>query len=155
MSYTSIIVRPLQEAITAYLSGLADLQVDAVLAVPVLTRLEKNITNDIQAAVNSIGICVEVWPPLFDDVRQSANGFFAESIITRLRIIDDPVVNETPFDSAAVMELLIYHLHLWDSGVSGITILCAATNPIRFIESPDAVILDLFFQCSGGFAVRP
>ncbi|MGH2603676.1 MAG: hypothetical protein ACREIA_09940 [Opitutaceae bacterium] len=155
MPYTSIIVRPLQTAITARLAGLDDLKDEAdALVVPVLTRLEKNITNEIQAAVNMIGICIEVWPALFTQIRQNANGLFSESIITRLRIIDNPIVNETGLDSAAVAELCLYYLHLWDPAVSGLSILCAAESPIQFIESPDAVMLDLFFECSGGFAVR-
>lgn len=145
------LVSTLQERIAGRLSGLADLRGCA----SVLARQPKQTLNDIDAAIAQLKLGVFVFPPLFRQVRPNSTGLYAEEIEIRLSCFENPALNDTPTDVHRLIEIVLYHLHLWDPGLDNVTQLYATAAPVQDASTETLVVYDVVFTCSGGFAARP
>jgi hypothetical protein len=139
---TSVLIRPLQRAVYDYLRD--DVPDLSPVRKYIFSRFEKNISTEIRTALESIGITIQVFAPRIARIRPNANGLLAEH----------PLTNKTEYEVGILQELLLYHLHLWTPPGDIATTLHAAEDPVDELPHQELNIMDLFFQCSGGFSVR-
>ena len=150
---TSVLIRPLQRAVYDYLRD--DVPDLSPVRKYIFSRFEKNISTEIKTALETIGITIQVFAPRIAKIRPNANGLLADDgIELRVRISEHPLTNKTEYEVGILQELLLYHLHLWTPPGDIATTLHAAEDPVDELPHQELNIMDLFFQCSGGFSVR-
>ena len=89
----------------------------------IVARREKELANDIEAALGKLGVCLYVLPPL--PMRCTPTGTtiaFVESCELRVRIIEQPNINLTGFD-------------VW-SGFQQVVLALQGTNPGDIFAAP-------------------
>lgn len=149
---SSVLIRPLQRAVYDRLRALDDL---ADVRKWIFSRFEKNISTDIKSALESIGITIQVFAPVIAQIRVNSNGILAEDgIVIRIRVAEHPATNKTGYEIGILQELILYHMHLWTPDLEGVGTLHADADPTDEVPHPELNIMDIFFRCTGGFAVR-
>ena len=93
-----------QEKIPALLAAILAAMPDLPEAVPVLVRKAKELESDIDAALDSIGMCIHVLPVRNLRAMQTnqPDFIFYEDAEFRVRILDAPSLNDTGVDHAAM-----------------------------------------------------
>ena len=146
MSATSKLI---QDAIAARLASLAGLA-----GVPVVSRRKGVITNDIEAAVATLGACLYVFPALPVDVNPNLPGPYADKMQIRVRCIELPSINETLPDAYELAEIVLTNLHEANfsavEGLEGINPLICLSRPVEDIPDEERVIFDVTFTTSVG-----
>lgn len=148
----SVLIRPLQRAIYDRLRAIDDL---ADVRKWIFSRFEKNISTEIKTALESVGLTIQVFAPTITQIRVNSNGILAEDgILIRIRISEHPITNKTGYEIGILQELILYHMHLWEPDLEAAGTLHADADPVDEVPHPELNIMDIFFRCTGGFAVR-
>lgn len=99
------IAKDLQDASSAWLGAGAEFD-----GIPIVGRREKDIANDIQAAVAKLGICIYVFPGLPITVKDVV-GPYCDRYEQRMRVIEDVTLNTTKPDAYELTEYVIRRMH--------------------------------------------
>jgi hypothetical protein len=136
--------------------GVASLEAGAEFAgVPIIGRRKGTIVNDIEAAIAELGACIFVFPGLpvhFIDAMPP----YADRYELRVRIIENPAINETLPDAFELVELVARRLFgLQFESIEGMNPLVFADGkPVADQENGERLIYDVLFQTSLGFLPR-
>lgn len=144
----SSIIRPLQELIAPHLS------LDPrFAAATVLVRLPKQTLNEIEAALLQLKLGILVFPPLIVRLNGNTPGW-ADDIEVRVRVVENPVLNDTGVDAYDLVESLhaALMMHQFPQGDCSFAPLNPDANPTREIDDPELVVFDLVYRTSGGLA---
>ena len=145
----STLSKTLQDAVVARL-----LTFEALAGVPVLGRRKGNITNDIDAALMTLGACLYVQPALSVEVNPNLPGPYVDRLQVRIRAIELPSINSTLPDAYELAEIVLTHLHEANfsgiTGLEGINPLTCLSRPIEEVADPEALFFDITFVTSVG-----
>lgn len=142
--------KQLQEAVAGFLKTVGPLQ-----GVPVVSRREKTLENDIEAQIEGFGICLYVFPGLPQAVNQNNPGPYVDRMEVRVRVMENTELNTRLPDAYEVAEHVLAHLHHHCPLIEG-----APQNPLICREQPiveipgDEVQFDILFDLSVGIALR-
>lgn len=146
----STVAKQLQDCAVAALAQGAEFA-----GVTILGRREKNIVDEIEAAVAQLGACVFVFPGLpvhFLD----ATPPYAERYELRVRVIENPALNTTLPDAYELVEYVARRLfgQEW-TAIQGMNpLVFAEGRPVAEVSDPERVIYDVIFQTSLGYLPR-
>ncbi|MBC8011455.1 MAG: hypothetical protein H7067_15330 [Burkholderiales bacterium] len=139
----------LQDTVVSHLTAIA-----ALAGVPVVGRRKGIITNDIEAAVATIGACLYVFPALPVEVNPNLPGPYVSKLQIRVRAIEAPAINETLPDAYELAEAVLTGLHEANfaavEGLEGINPVQCLSRPIEEIADDERIIFDVTFETSGG-----
>lgn len=151
MSRQSELVAPIQDAVFAALRARA-----ALHDVTILKREPKQSANDIEAAIAELKLYIFVFPALL--LRPSANnpGPYFDEIEIRVRVAENPLLNDTTLDAYQLVELTHWILNgLTLTGLDGVNSLSPATPATEPVDDPSLVVFDILYRTSGGLTPRP
>lgn len=124
------------------------------LGVPVVGRRKGVITSDIEAAVATLGACIYVFPARVRRVNKNLPGPYAESVLVRFRVIENPALNETLPDAYELAEMLLVDFSEVDlrqvDGLAGINPLVPFDDGIEEQLDETNIIFDVTFETSVG-----
>lgn len=144
------LILDIQERITDRLTRIPELS-----GLPVVARKPKQTLNEIETALAGLSLGFFVWPPLLRQVRPNSTGLFAEEIEVRVSCFENAALNTHELDAYRLVELGLYYLHHYDLKITGVSMLHARETPVSEESTPELLIFDLTFACSGGFEARP
>ena len=146
----SSLVKDIQDEAVTYLAA-----VTALAGVPIIGRRQKNIVNDVAAAIQRLGVCIYVFPPLPLSFNSNNPGPYVEKLACRFRVHEHPAINQTLPDAYELVELLARHLDCKQfTAVDGLNPLWWAENPVTFEQDDNLVIFDLHALTSCGLTPR-
>lgn len=116
--------------------------------VRVIARREKDAANDIDAAVAAIGCAVYVMPPLPQRALQGAPFVFFERAEVRVRVIENPLLNESGSDGYELAEMIALALHNQNPGGLLAEPMGLAETPVELAEDDGARVMDVVFGCA-------
>lgn len=129
----------LQNAVTALLQ--------TKLECPVLARRDKELKNDIEAAVSKHGLCVWVMPPLPTHALQAEQPFvFFDGAEIRVRIMEETALNQTGTDVYDAAEAVAVALHWSNPGGILAHPLMLGARPVAVIEEKSGRTLEVIFE---------
>jgi len=142
----------LQAAIVELLSQPGALRV----AVPLVARRTKELAGEIEAAAANKGLCVFVMPPLPTSALQGNPFVFFDKAEIRVRIVEQPAMNQTGADAYDLVDDVANALH-WqprseDAALGAILAhpLQLASRPCEMIDDPQARIIEVVFEAIYG-----
>lgn len=142
----------LQAAIIELLEQPGALRVD----VPLVARRTKELTADIEAAAANKGLCIFVMPPLPTSALQGTPFVFFDRAEVRVRIIEQPAMNQSGADAYDLVDDVANALH-WQPKSEGAQLgailahpLQLASRPCAMIEDPQARIIEVIFEAVYG-----
>lgn len=126
------------------------LEASALLpGIPLLYRREKEIENDIEAAINRLGACVYVLPVLPRRVTPGADFIFVEDGEVRVRVLENTVLNETGMDVYTLAERVALSLHGKNPGnLLADNLRLQPGTAFELVEDPEAAVMDLIFTAA-------
>lgn len=143
----------LQDAIIELLGQPGALRVN----VPVVSRRTKELDKEIEAAAANKGLCIYVMPPLPTSALQGNPFVFFDKAEIRVRIVEQPALNETGADAYDLVDDVANALH-WQPRAEGTALgailahpLQLATRPAEMIADPQARIIEVIFEAVYGF----
>jgi len=118
-------------------------------ALAILARREKEVANDIEAAIEQQGICIYVMMPMPKRATRTQNDIvFFESAECRIRVIERPKLNLGEFDGWDAMEQVILALQ----GINPDGIFAAPLglmqHPVENVEDKTTRIFDVRFDAA-------
>jgi hypothetical protein len=140
------------------MSASADIQeaiaplIEAGLSVPipVLRLRPKEIISDIEMAIASHGICIQILPPLPTKFMQGNSFIFFEGAEIRVRVWEYPQLNNTNLDGYEAVDEICLALHwampLKDSVAILAHPLQLAARPVEMADDPDKRIFEVIFE---------
>lgn len=126
----------------------------AFAGVPVLSRSEGDIANDIQAAVDRLGICAYVFPPLPRRANANLPGPVFDAVELRVKVIENPVLNGTGKKAHALLEAALGSLHHWRDPVSEALFYCEG-DCVSAEDEAAETIFDAVFTTAAEFSTAP
>jgi hypothetical protein len=145
------LTKAIQDELAALLAALPSLA-----GVPVIGRRRGIIANDIEAEVSKLGACLYVFPALPIRVNKNLPGPYVEQMEIRVRVIEIPSMNSTLPDAHELVEIVLRTLHHRKiEAVPGENEITVDELPIRDVEDPDAVVMDVIFSVSTGYPDGP
>jgi hypothetical protein len=143
----SALVKQIQDALVAYLAGRSELT-----GVSVLGRREKNIVNDVAAAIQRTGVCIYVFPALPVELNSNNPGPYCDKIEVRVRVHEHPQLNRSLPDAYELTELVVRLLDNQQfTAVAGLNPLFWDGRPVQPAEDENLVIFDVIAFTSCGF----
>jgi hypothetical protein len=113
-----------------------------------IERHEKTIENDIEAELAKLGVCMFVMPVKLLEVQEGADFIFVRRAEVRVRLVVDPMLNETGMDSPEIAAQARLALQGTNPGDLLDDAMRLANPPVEEVEDPSAVVLDLLFRAS-------
>lgn len=115
----------------------------------IIARREKEVENDIDAALAKQGICIYVMMPMPKRATRTQNDIvFFESAECRIRVIEQPKLNTSDFDGWDALEQVIIALQ----GINPAGIFAAPLglmqHPIENVEDKTTRIFDVLFDAA-------
>lgn len=150
------IAKIIQDALVARFEVDADgkATLEDYLGVPTLGRRKGIITNEIEAAVATLGACIYVFPARVRRVNKNLPGPYASSVLVRFRVIENPALNELLPDAYELAEMLLVDFSEYDlravEGLDGINPLQPLEDAIEEQPDEERVIFDVTFETSVG-----
>jgi len=144
--------RAAQAAAVARLLALGELR-----GVPVLERIRNDVANDIDAALNSLGVCLYVFPALPIAINPELPGPWVDQLEVRVRVFEVPELNTTGLPNAyEIVEYVLAGLHhhcprLVDQAENPFV---ARTTPVADVSDDEATIFDVTFTVAAGIQLR-
>ena len=139
-------IRAAQEAITSRLSGQAVFQ-----GLTVMNRIKNDVVNDIEAEVQRIGMTIFVFPPTPGGANANLPGPQFSRMDFRIRVIENPLLNQLSLDAYEAVEQVMRFVHDWDPKVTGIGRLFIHETPFED-NSAEEIVFDCLFRAQGQFA---
>src|SRR5260221_13135167 len=143
----------LQDAIIELLGQPGALRVN----VPVVSQRTKELSKEIEAAAANKGLCIYVMPPLPTSALQGNPFVFFDKAEIRVRIVEQPAMNETGADAYDLVDDVANALH-WQPKAEGTALgailahpLQLASRPAEMIADPQARIIEVIFEAVYGF----
>ena len=140
------VVRDVQDKVTGRLAGQA-----AFGGITVMNRLKNDVVNDIEAEVQRIGITIFVFPPIPRGANPELPGPVFNRMEFRIRVIENPLLNQTSLDAYEAVEQVLRTLHNWSPGMEELGYLFVADPPVED-NSAEEVIFDCLFFAHAQFA---
>ena len=146
MSRITTIQRALADALKSHAGFPAGLEIVA--------RREKEVTNDIEAALGKLGICLYVMPPMPRRATRTENEIvFFESAELRCRVIEQPQLNRSGFDAWDAMEQVILAIQGTNPNDLFAAPLTLAAHPVDLVEDKTTRVFDVLFDSA--FQLNP
>ena len=143
----------LQDAIIELLGQSGALRVN----VPIVSLRTKELGKEIEAATANKGLCIYVMPPLPTSALQGNPFVFFDKAEIRVRIVEQPAMNETGADAYDLVDDVANALH-WQPRTEGTALgailahpLQLASRPTEMIADPQARIIEVIFEATYGF----
>jgi len=130
-------------------------RIPELAGLPVVARKPKQTLNDIESALAGLKLGFFVFPPLLRQVRENSTGLFADEIVVRVSAFENAALNQGPLDAYQLVELGLFYLHHYELKIPGVSMLYAKDTPVTEESTPELLIFDILFACSGGFEARP
>ena len=151
MSRQSELVAPIQDAVFAALRARA-----ALHDVTILKREPKQTSSDIEAAIAQLKLYAFVFPALLLRPNPNQPGPYFEKIQLRVRVAENPVLNDTTLDAYQLVELVHWVLNgLPFTGLTGVNALIPSEPATEPVDDPDLVAFDILYETSAGLTPRP
>jgi len=127
------------------------------VTVPLVARRTKELAADIEAAAANQGLCIFVMPPLPTSALQGNPFVFFDKAEVRVRIVEQPAMNQTGADAYDLVDDVASALH-WQPKSEGSQLgailahpLQLASRPCELIDDPQARIIEVIFEAVYGF----
>ncbi len=115
----------------------------------ILARREKEVANDVEAALAKQGICLYVMMPMPKRATRTQNTIvFFESAECRIRVIEQPELNTTDFDGWDALEQVIIALQGINPGGIFAAPLGLMQHPVENVEDKTTRIFDVLFDAA-------
>jgi hypothetical protein len=143
----------LQSAVAELLAQPGALRVN----VPIVSRRTLEIGAEVEAAAADKGLCLYVMPPLPTSALQGNPFVFFDKAELRVRIVEQPAMNQTGADAYDLVDDVANALH-WQPRAEGTALgailahpLQLADRPTEMIADPQARIIEVIFEAVYGF----
>jgi hypothetical protein len=133
----------IQEALKEVLRARPGIPAD----VEITARRKKDVINDIKAALDKLGICISVMPPLPRKATRTQNNIiFFESAWLVIRITEDPLFNNTAVDGWDLMEEVMLALQGENPNRLFAAPLGLADRPVEPVEYDSVRCFEVIFE---------
>lgn len=147
----SILIRPIQDALTAYLAGKPGLA-----QAKVITRKAKQTRAVLREAMANQKLAVLVFPPVLRQLNANNPGPWADLIEVRVRVVEYPDLNDQETDCEGLLEQVLIAIDGYQLTIPGLKLnpLYASPSPVRDVELSDRIAYDIVYFTSGGLPAR-
>jgi hypothetical protein len=116
------------------------------VACPVLMRRPKELESDIQEAILKQTLGIYIQPPLPTRAMQGVPYLFFEGYEVRIRVVEQPKLNDTGSDGYETAEKVALLLHWTNPGGMLAVPMQIAGRPEEMIEDPTYRVIDVIFN---------
>ena len=115
------------------------------LGCPVLRRRPKELESDIQEQILKQTLGVYIQPPLGTKAMTNVPYLFFENYEVRIRIVEQPKLNDTVSDAYQTADQVALLLHWTNPGGMLAVPMQIAARPMEMIEDPTYRVIDVIF----------